>query len=91
MILSTIAPTCPVMLDENKYVCKKQPAVNSFSCEGEQVGLQQAEGIVNSTGGVEARMPRSQSQFRLCETAWVLQMKMPTCFPNSRRTSVIQH
>lgn len=44
------------MLGENKYVCQKQPAVNSFSCEGEQVGLQQAEGTVNSTGGVEARI-----------------------------------
>ena len=91
MILSTIAPTRPVTLGENEYVCKKQPAVNSFSCEGEQVGLQQAEGTVQSTGGVQARMHRSQSQIQLCETAWLLQIKMPTCFPNSLRTSVIQH
>lgn len=71
MIFSAIAPTCRVMLGENEYVCKKQPAVNSFSCKGQQVGLQQAEGTVQSTGGVEARKPRSQSQISLCEIAWV--------------------
>lgn len=71
MILSAIAPTCHVMLSENESVCKKRPAVNSFSCKGEQVGLQQAEGTVQSTEGVEARMPWSQSQIWSYEIAWV--------------------
>jgi len=46
MILNAMASTCHVMLGEDEYVCKKRPVVNSFSCKGEQVGLQQGEGTV---------------------------------------------
>lgn len=62
MILSTIAPICPFVFCENDSLCKNQSAVNNFRCEGMQVGLQQAEMTVQGTGGIEARMSRSQSQ-----------------------------
>lgn len=63
MILSAIAPTCPFMFCENDCMCKKQSAVNNFSCEGMQVGLlQQAERALQGTGGIEARMSSSRSQ-----------------------------
>lgn len=51
MILSAIAPTCPFMFCENDCMCKKQSAVNNFSCEGMQVGLQQAERTVQVLEG----------------------------------------